>query len=243
MIIDFEKTIHFHAEIDDKQFMDESKNINEDVIIGYCESTDSPTDDETCWIYSDELKNITWKKSENEKEHKITESEYNHYREERERAERCYECGGYGDDYDYEGNCNCDDCPFNSYENDEYFEHNDGDVVISINPTEFVSDFCNKVIEFYEGYVDKQSVIDKVKKLFIDTKFSYLEINSNNRIFLFAENPTKFIKDDTLWNYLQNWINEKYNTFIAIAKYVPNCVDLLNENNIISIFNITDYIK
>ena len=33
MIIDFEKTIHFHAEVDDKQFMDESKNINEDVII------------------------------------------------------------------------------------------------------------------------------------------------------------------------------------------------------------------
>ena len=45
MIIDFEKTIHFHAEVDDKQFMDESKNINEDVIIGYCESIDSPTDD------------------------------------------------------------------------------------------------------------------------------------------------------------------------------------------------------
>ena len=67
MIIDFEKTVHFHAEINDEQFMDESKNINEDVIIGYCESVDFP-DDETCWIYSDELKNIIWKKSENEKE-------------------------------------------------------------------------------------------------------------------------------------------------------------------------------
>ena len=33
MIIDFEKTIHFHAEVDDKQFIDESKNINEDIII------------------------------------------------------------------------------------------------------------------------------------------------------------------------------------------------------------------
>ena len=52
-----EKTIHFHAEVDDKQFMDESKNINEDVIVGYCESIDSPTDDETCWVYDDELKN------------------------------------------------------------------------------------------------------------------------------------------------------------------------------------------
>ena len=125
MIIDFEKTIHFHAEVDDKQFMDESKNINEDIIIGYCESIDSPTDDETCWIYDDELKSITWKKSENEKEHKITESEYNHHQEERERAERCYECGGYGDDYSFNKNgemiSNCDDCPFNS-NNKECFD-------------------------------------------------------------------------------------------------------------------------
>lgn len=123
MIIDFEKTIHFHAEIDDKQFVDEYNKdeynkINEDAIINYCESIDSPTDDETCWVYSDELKNITWKKSENEKEHKITESEYSHYREERERAERCYECGGYGDDYSFDENgemiSNCEGCPFNS---------------------------------------------------------------------------------------------------------------------------------
>ncbi len=93
MIIDFEKTIKFHAEIDDKQFT-EMGNIVEDYIIRYCESIDSPTDDETCWVYSDELKNISWKKSEKDNEHKITEAEYNHYREERENAERCYECAG-----------------------------------------------------------------------------------------------------------------------------------------------------
>lgn len=117
MIIDFEKTIHFHAEIDDEQFKNEIGNIVEDCIIGYCESIDSPDYDENCWIYSDELKNITWKKSENEDEHKITELEYNHYREERERAERCYECTGYGDEYgiDEHGEMisNCDNCPFN----------------------------------------------------------------------------------------------------------------------------------
>ena len=203
MIIDFEKTIHFHAEIDDKRFMDESKNINENVIIGYCESVDSPTDDETCWIYSDELKNITWKKSENEKEHKITESEYNHYREERERAERCYECSGYGDDYDNEGNSNCDDCPFNR-NNDEFFDKHD-DLLNDdeINPQDFIQNFCDKIVEFYEGYVDKQSVIDKVKKIFEDTKFSYLEISPSNRIFLFAQNPMVFIMDNEFWNYLQ----------------------------------------
>lgn len=243
MIINFEKTIRFHAEIDDKQFEYEDRNINEDSIISYCESIDSPTDDETCWIYSDELKNITWKKSENEKEHKITESEYNHYREERERAERCYECGGYGDDYDSNGNSNCDDCPFNS-NNEEYFDwHKDYGIKTFINPIDFISEFCFKVVEFYEGFVDKQSVIDKVKMLFEDTKFSYIEINSNNRIFLFAENPTIFIKDNTLWNYLQNWVNEKYNTFVAIGMYTPNGIDLSNDCDIVPIFNIVDYIK
>ena len=229
MIIDFEKTIHFHAEVDDKQFEYEDRNINEDSIISYCESIDSPTEDETCWIYSDELKNITWKKSENEKEHKITESEYNHYREERERAERCYECSAYGDDYSFDENgemtSNCDNCPFNS-NNEEYFDwHKDYGIKTFINPIDFLSEFCNKVVEFYEGFVDKQSVIDKVKMLFEDTKFSYIEINSNNRIFLFAENPTIFIKDNTLWNYLQNWVNEKYNTFVAIGMYTPNRID------------------
>ena len=239
MIIDFEKTIHFHAEVDDKQFMDESKNINEDVIIGYCESIDSPTDDETCWIYSDELKNITWKKSENEKEHKITESEYNRYVKERERAEHCYECSGYGDDYSFDENgemiCNCKSCPFNS--SNENYE------IKTLNPINFISEFCSKVVEFYEGFTDKQSVINKVKMLFENTKFSYIEINSSNRIFLFAENPAIFIKDNNLWNYLQNWVNEKYNTFIAIGMYTPNGIDLSDDCDIVSIFNIVDYLK
>ena len=112
MIIDFEKSVWFHAEVDDEQFKDKSGNINEDLIIAYCESMDS-ADDETCWVYSDELKNIKWKKSEEESDKMITESEYRQYREEKERAERCYECSGYGDDYDDKGNSNCEDCPFN----------------------------------------------------------------------------------------------------------------------------------
>ncbi len=35
---------------------------------------------------------------------------------EEERADRCYECGGYGDDYHLDENgelvCNCIDCPY-----------------------------------------------------------------------------------------------------------------------------------
>ena len=246
MIIDFEKTIHFHAEVDDKQFMDESKNINEDIIIGYCESIDSPTDDETCWIYSDELKSITWKKSENEKEHKITESEYNSYVKEREHAERCYECSGYGDDYSFDENgemiCNCESCPFNS-SNENYLNQHKNYEIKTLNPINFISEFCSKVVEFYEGFTDKQSIINKVKMLFENTKFSYIEINSNNRIFLFAENPAIFIKDNALWNYLQNWVNEKYNTFIAIGMYTPNGIDLSDDCDIVPIFNIVDYLK
>lgn len=40
---------------------------------------------------------------------------------EKERAEICYECGGYGDDYRYDAEtdslvCNCDDCWVNEEE-------------------------------------------------------------------------------------------------------------------------------
>lgn len=238
MIIDFEKSVWFHAEVDDEQFKDESGNINEDLIIAYCESMDS-ADDETCWVYSDKLKNIKWKKSEEESDKMITESEYRQYREEKERAEHCYECSGYGDDYDDKGNSNCEDCPFNS-DNDEwhpkvYANPN------HINPTEFISKFCNKVVEFYEGYVDRESVVNRVKFLFTNTKFSYLEINMNKRIFLFAENPMAFIKDINLWDYIQNWVNEEYKTFIAIGKY--NMIEFGEDSTVLPLFDILHYIK
>ena len=113
MIIDFEKTIHFHAEIDDDGFKDEEGNINEDLIINFCETVDSPSEENHCWVYDDELKNISYVDSNN-KGRRITESDYTHYRLEKERAEHCYECSGYGDDYDPNGNSNCDNCPFNS---------------------------------------------------------------------------------------------------------------------------------
>lgn len=226
MIIDFEKSVWFHAEVDDEQFKDESGNINEDLIIAYCESMDS-ADDETCWLYSDKLKNIKWKKSEEESDKMITESEYRQYREEKERAEHCYECSGYGDDYDDKGNSNCEDCPFNS-DNDEWYPN-------LINPTEFISKFCDKVVEFYEGYTDR------VKFLFTNTKFSYLEISINKRIFLFAENPMTFIKDMSLWDYIQNWVNEEYKTFIAIGKY--NMIEFDEDSTVLPLFDILHYIK
>lgn len=36
----------------------------------------------------------------------------------------CYECGGYGDDYSFDEEtgelvCNCDECPFGPYTDDE----------------------------------------------------------------------------------------------------------------------------
>lgn len=35
-------------------------------------------------------------------------------------AEACYECGGYGDDYDTDGNSNCPGCPHNKDYDDDY---------------------------------------------------------------------------------------------------------------------------
>ena len=138
--------------------------------------------------------------------------------------------------------CNCKSCPFNS-SNENYLNQHKNYEIKTLNPIDFISEFCNKVVEFYEGFTDKQSVINKVKMLFENTKFSYIEINSSNRIFLFAENPAIFIKDNNLWNYLQNWVNEKYNTFIAIGMYTPNGIDLSDDCDIVPIFNIVDYLK
>lgn len=204
MIIDFEKTIIFHAELDDKKFQDESGNINEDLIIGFCESIDSPMNDENCWIYNDELKTIDWVDSK-DNHNTITPSDYENYRREREKAERCYECGGYGDDYDDEGNSLCDDCPFN--EVNETVK----DEVNLIDADKFIKEFCIKVYTFYK-FDSKQCL-----NILNETKFQYLCVNSSQRIFLFAENPCVFIKDNDLWNYLQNWIRDEYNTILAIG--------------------------
>lgn len=37
-------------------------------------------------------------------------------------AEACDECTGYGDDYDFEGNCNCMDCPHNRTSHSHYVD-------------------------------------------------------------------------------------------------------------------------
>ena len=44
---------------------------------------------------------------------KYSEKWINYITEEIDRVDRCYECTGYGDDYDQDMNCNCDSCPFN----------------------------------------------------------------------------------------------------------------------------------
>ena len=55
MIIDFEKTIHFHAEVDDKQFMDESKN-NKNRLVAYNRKQ------KKLWLVQNKLKKILQEK-------------------------------------------------------------------------------------------------------------------------------------------------------------------------------------
>ena len=222
MIIDFEKTIHFHAEIDDKRLSDEFGNITEDSIISFCENTDEVTDD--CWIYNDKVKNITWKKDENDVPHVITGAKYDKLVEERERAEHCYECGGYGDDYTIDENgemiSNCDTCPCNPINCTEI----EDDYVEKIDVKDFIEQFKGKVKEFYSNVINIQDIDKFVDKLFKETEFTYLSINKNNRIFLFAKNPSRFIKDNTMWDYMQKWVNEVYSTFMAIGMFSTEIV-------------------
>lgn len=218
MIIDFEKVVHYHAEIDDKKFNDEFGNFHEDSLINYCENTIDVNDE--CWIDFDEIQNIYWKKDENDKVHVMDKSFYEKFVEERENAERCYECSGYGDDYstDENGNMisNCDNCPFNM------INFNNKNKKIDIE--EFIEEFKSKVYNFYACVVNIKDVKGFVDTLFKETSIMYISVNSNNRIILYAKNPTRFIKDDMMWNFLQNWVNETYDRFMAMGIFDTNMV-------------------
>lgn len=233
MTIEFEKTLVFSSEVNDDDFKDGLGNISENKIMEFCESVCESSDD--TWVSYDKVKNIFWEDSD-EKRHRITESEYDEFCDERERAEHCYECGGYGDDYDSDGNCVCESCPFNSNENDDKKE-----VSLRIDPQEFTRKLCNKIVAYYGKFTDYNSSVEEAKNLLNETKFSYIEIYSKSRIFLFAENPMAFIKDNRMWNYLQDWVNDEYNGLMAIGLWRIN--NLENSEEVYAIQNISDYLE
>lgn len=77
----------------------------------------------SAWINGETTKGITVEHGPKEIQDKYSETEINNILDEIDRAERCYECGGYGDDYSYDDEAgelvsNCETCPFNSLNQD-----------------------------------------------------------------------------------------------------------------------------
>ena len=119
------KTVEVVFEVDDDYFH------NDDDLISFVRDSDcQEASKEEGYPYNEyvldynDIKNIEIYKSYDEKEDAgfldkkniekvITKEEYDKAINEMEKSETCYECTGYGDDYDVDGNSLCEDCPFN----------------------------------------------------------------------------------------------------------------------------------
>ena len=99
------------------------QNINEDSFIQWAESSlgvktweEDCEEDPKSWVNYENIKEIEIVDKPKEMDSlksKYSEKWVNYILEEIDRNDRCYECTGYGDDYDQDMNCNCDSCPFN----------------------------------------------------------------------------------------------------------------------------------
>lgn len=99
------------------------KNPSDNDIIQWADNKDVLTRDEVLqlsnpesWINYENLKGIEIIDKPKELiglRDKYSEKWIDYIKEEIDRCERCYECEGYGDDFDQDMNCNCDSCPFN----------------------------------------------------------------------------------------------------------------------------------
>lgn len=77
---------------------------------------DEDSENPQSWVNYENLKEIEIIDKPKELEclkDKYSEKWVDYIKEEIDRDERCFECEGYGDDYDQNMNCNCDSCPFN----------------------------------------------------------------------------------------------------------------------------------
>ena len=54
--------------------------------------------------------------------------------------------------------------------------------------------------------------------IFDQTGFVSLDIE-NSRAFIYALHPTKFIKDNNLWNFVQSNIEKEYNIILCIGLF------------------------
>ena len=201
MIVEFEKLIRFQVEVDDNEF---KGDFSKERLCSLCENSKL---DETFTV-SEELKSVRWKKENDSLVEEIDESEIKKIEDERDRAERCYECRGYGDDYDCEGNSMCETCS-----NNEFQEKNVGDEIPS-----WVNGFKKEFVEKVANLKGKEKACSLLKA----TNFSWIMKNPSGRIFLFAKNPCEFIKDDAFWNSMQDWAEKRKFGLICIGKSEPN---------------------
>ena len=66
---------------------------------------------------------------------------------------------------------------------------------------EIISSVCSYFAEVLG--LPKEETIHGAERLFEQTGFVSLDTNNNSRVFIYALNPSKFIGDNQLWNWVQ----------------------------------------
>lgn len=99
----------------------------------------------------------------------------------------------------------------------------------SLKEEYIIKTIIDEAISYYD-YNDKEPT----KELFLKTGIVSIKIE-NDKVFLFALNPTVLIRDDQLWERFSDKIKKEFNLTIAVGQYEVN-----NNSMGISIF---EYIR
>ena len=71
---------------------------------------------------------------------------------------------------------------------------------------------------YYLDCCNDEKATTQTQTIFDQTGFVALDIE-NSKAFIYALHPSKFIKDNDLWNFVQSNIKKEYNTVLCIGLF------------------------
>ena len=71
---------------------------------------------------------------------------------------------------------------------------------------------------YYLDYYNDEKSVTQAQTIFDQAGFVSLDIE-NSKAFIYALHPSKFIKDNDLWNFVQSNIKKEYNTILCIGLF------------------------
>ena len=71
---------------------------------------------------------------------------------------------------------------------------------------------------YYLDYYNDEKAVTQTQVIFDQTGFVSLDIE-NSKAFIYALHPSKFIKDNDLWSFVQSTIKKEYNIILCIGLF------------------------